>query len=187
VAARHVAHVSRRATPEEVFTCGLLCQIGRLALATVYPGQYSVALSQADPNAPFASEKIERELFGIDANQLAAEMMADWGLPSIFCDAVCLRDMIHEVQLWEGGRLEAIARTLRFSVQVANIMLEPTPGPDSVRSLVRDASHLGLSMPVLGEVFDAVSEEWRSVGLVFDVITREVPRFAEMPSGDSGA
>ncbi len=65
-------------------------------------------------------------------------------------------------------------------------MLKPTPRPDCVQSLVRDASPLGLSMQVLGEVFDAVSEEWQSVGLVFDVTTRDVPQFAEMPSGESG-
>lgn len=184
-AARHVAHVCKHVAPEEFLTCGLLCQIGRLALATVYPEEYADALTQADLEEAPQSIEVERELFGIDSNQLASEMMADWGLPAVFCDAVCLRDMIPEVKLRGSERLESIARTLHFAVEVSNVLLQPTPRQESVSLLVSEAATMSIQQAVLGQVLDSIGREWRAIGPIFNVTTHEVPPSEKMFAGET--
>ena len=41
VAASHLARVLKTCSPDEAFTCGLMCQIGRLAFVCAYPQRYA--------------------------------------------------------------------------------------------------------------------------------------------------
>jgi hypothetical protein len=63
----------------DLFTVGLLAQIGRLALATAFPGPYSelIALNLAGP----ALLQREQALAQTDHLQLSVAMMEHWGVP----------------------------------------------------------------------------------------------------------
>lgn len=72
----------RRKSPnrERLFICGLLHGIGKLALYGRYPEQYAIVLNGTDPGTA-ALGAAEREIFGFDHAELAAEMMKVWNLP----------------------------------------------------------------------------------------------------------
>ena len=69
---------------DEAFLLGLLSQIGRLTLTTVFPEQYSKILAQVDISRNLSD--LEQDTFGLEHNQIASLMLADWGMPKLFQD-----------------------------------------------------------------------------------------------------
>jgi putative nucleotidyltransferase with HDIG domain len=65
------------------FTCGVMHDIGRLALAVVRPGEYAELLgTHAGP--PESILEREREAFGRDHCEMGRQLVADWRLPEDF-------------------------------------------------------------------------------------------------------
>ena len=65
------------------YTCGLIHDIGRLALAVIRPREYAVLLGmQSGPPASILEG--ERELFGLDHCQAGRRLITDWKLPVDF-------------------------------------------------------------------------------------------------------
>lgn len=74
----------------ELFTVGLLSQIGRLALATAYPNQYSELLGAcSDKQALWACEQA---LSQTNQLQLSAAMMEHWCIPAEWAQPFAYRD-----------------------------------------------------------------------------------------------
>ena len=177
-AARHAAGTTKRIAADEAFTCGLLCQLGRLAFATAYPKSYTVALEHvAAGDAPSLCEA-EREMFQIDHNDLAAEMMADWQLPTSFCDAVRCQETPRDAA--SETHEAALTGILRFSASASVLLTRHRVRRAALTALTRDASGIGIGADVVAAAFDAISEEWRSTGAILAIPTRRVPALAEL-------
>ena len=88
VLSQRLAEALRLAAPADAFTCGLLSEIGVLALASIHPDRYAQLLQRrrAEPGTDLLH--LEREIFDLDHCELAAAMLADWRLPESFCYAV---------------------------------------------------------------------------------------------------
>lgn len=80
------------APPVEIFTCGLLSQIGKLALAAIHPGKYGDALQQAAGQPDARLLALEEENFGLNHAAISAAMMAVWGIPKFFSDGVLFQE-----------------------------------------------------------------------------------------------
>src|SRR6185369_7884505 len=82
-ASRLIAQRTRAADPEEVFTAGLLHDVGRVVLALRFPGEYAAMLEAAPEldgvRAPLDAR--ERAVFGIDHSQAGAWLAESWKLP----------------------------------------------------------------------------------------------------------
>ncbi len=180
VTARHLAHRLKNIAADEAFTCGLCCQIGRLAFATAYPERYAALLDQIDAGDPSSLSQSELDAFGMNHDQLAAEMMADWSLPVVFCNAVRRMDETDDDALDASERVVAIARTLHLAVAISHIFVPLVTSRKVLASLTNEANRLGIGPFVFAEVFDSVSQEWRDIGSIFDVRTRKVPPLAEI-------
>jgi len=90
-AARLIARRVRAADPEEIFTAGLLHDVGRAVLNLRFPAEYAAAASATGP------DRLEREraAFGIDHTQAGAWLAEAWSLPqSIVETAACHHDPI---------------------------------------------------------------------------------------------
>jgi len=68
---------------DTAYTCGVLHDIGRLALAAVRSREYAVLLGSFS-GTPESILKAERELFGKDHGEVGRQLIADWKLPSDF-------------------------------------------------------------------------------------------------------
>ncbi|MFQ5494165.1 MAG: HDOD domain-containing protein [Phycisphaerae bacterium] len=179
-AARHIAHRLKHMAPDEAFTCGLFCQVGRLAFATAYPRSYAFAITEAGADDPARLRRIEREMFQLDQNDLAAEMMGDWQLPTIFCDAVRYLNMVDNENLDLGPRVRLIARTLDLALFISHILLRPVASKVAVSDTINRANRLGLRPDAFAGVFDSIAGEWRSMASIFGVSARRVLPFAEI-------
>jgi len=86
-AARLIAQQARAADPEEIFTAGLLHDIGPAVLALRFPAEYAKVVNgaAADPATPLVEH--ERAAFGIDHGQAGAWLGEAWALPPAIVDA----------------------------------------------------------------------------------------------------
>lgn len=113
-----VAH-TRAAASDEAFSLGLLLRVGELALATVYPDEYSALLEQ--PVASHA-ELIphEKAAFAIHHGELGGEMLEHWGVPAIFTQVARHFDAPDAADFEVGSR----RRSLLESTQLARLFAD---------------------------------------------------------------
>ncbi len=148
-------------TAEDAFTCGLLCGIGTLALASVHPVRYSdLVLSEPGAGEQRLAE-LEMEIFDIDHYEVGAALLADWGLPEEFQLATLLQDRA-EVNLDEP-RLELLVRCLRAGKVIAGILVPGTQDcePHQFEHLADVAPSLELEESRLLELCDEIVEDWK--------------------------
>ena len=69
------------------YTCGILHDIGRIALAVIQPKDYATLL-ETHQGSPVSILERERELFGYDHCETGQKMVAGWKLPEAFDAAV---------------------------------------------------------------------------------------------------
>lgn len=179
VAGRHLAKQLKSFAPDEAFTCGLLCQVGRLAFASAYPDRYAQALGVIGDDISDLAE-FEFELFGIDHNDLAAEMMRDWHLPDVFSKAVASQDKPDASDLEAGSRTHQFARLLHLCGSIATVLTRATVPHEALSTITNEAYQLQIRPDQIQEAFDQIRDEWRDVGRVFQIPTREVPTMAEI-------
>ncbi len=88
-AAQAIGAAVRMVPALEMFTLGLLAELGQLALASWSPESYDAMAETLGPNAEaYQWLEAERATFGFDHTELAASLAADWGLPKLFQEAL---------------------------------------------------------------------------------------------------
>ena len=180
VATREVTRLIKGFPPEEGFICGLLSQIGCLAFATVYHVAYSHVLSRARPDDPAGLGSLERAMFEIDHNQLAAEMMTDWGLLIETCEAVRHQDddaVGEQVPL--GNVTAQLAQALHLASSIARVLTRPKNDLATLNALVTEAARFGFGPGPFHDMFDSVALQWRYLASVFGVSARSLPSLAD--------
>lgn len=180
VSARHISARTGFFPFDEAFTCGLLAKIGRLALATAFPEEYSKALSRSEGKKPTEVIEIEREMFEIDHNELSAQLMADWKLPDVLGQAVRRQDEPIEGKDQPETELEKLSHVLHLSGLFAPLLTQSVVPRESLVSMTREANRVDIKPEVLAGVFDITADEWQSMAWIFDVRTRKVPPLAEI-------
>jgi len=87
LAARAIAARLGTGDPQEALACGLLAEVGRLALATAQPKAYDELIRAHGPCGS-RLRSAERQRFGIDHDQLGVAMLEQWSLPAGLVSAV---------------------------------------------------------------------------------------------------
>lgn len=72
----------------DAFTCGLLSDIGSLALASIHPERYADLLEASRRAGSSRLTDLEREDLDLDHRELCGAMLRDWKLPESFAFAV---------------------------------------------------------------------------------------------------
>ncbi len=162
IAAQQVAHQAQ-CPPDESFTCGLLAGVGRLALATVFPYEYSELLAGAP--SELALRQAEVAGFGLHHAELSAELLEDWGLPEIFHRAVRYHEIPAEAPFPAGSRAHALTAVLHFAARVGHLLsMDATQRWERVPSLYHAAAQLGLEDHEVPPLFESVVEQWQDWG-----------------------
>lgn len=165
---------------DEVYTYGLLSQIGRLAFARVYPERCDKLLASIHPDEPEELAELERRSFNLDHNELAARMIADWRMPEIGCHAIRHQDAPESAGTDPDSPLDRLTKTLHLCGLIARIVTHPHVAHDLPSSMVLEARILGIPPEVTHHLFDRIVEEWRDTSRIFDISSRPVPSLAEI-------
>ncbi|HEY8219393.1 MAG TPA: diguanylate cyclase [Methylobacter sp.] len=164
-----IAAITARETtvvPAESFTLGLLSDIGSLALATAWPDIYDECLGAAQGEQLLA---LESERFAIDHKALSRVLLADWGFPMIFLDALKLS---FEKKVAGFNRTADFARQLNLARLIGNYCvaderLRAVMWPD----LAAEAGLHAMDESALLGFIDETIELWHDWGKLIDVKT----------------
>lgn len=180
VALQSLVKLTHAAPADEAFSIGLLAHIGELALATIFPEDYSRLLAQHQGSRAELLER-EHDIFVMTHNELTAAMMVDWGLPKVFAEPVLHHETPEKAEFREGDRMHAMLWSLTLADHIADICLA---ADDRRRAMMPPLLQLGERLSIDEEsliaMCDLVAREWREWGGLLDVHTVEVPPFEEL-------
>ncbi len=165
---------------EENFTAGLLCSLGELALASIFPDRYGEIISAPDEGIQ-KRIALEREAFGNDHRELNATLLLEWGLPEVLVTAIYYCEAPDEAGFQDGSRVHG----LTLSLHVALAMAEICVADDSARwamlpNLYAKAARLGISTEEMNSMADSIIKSWQEWGELLKIQTREITSFAEL-------
>jgi diguanylate cyclase (GGDEF)-like protein len=171
LSARHLAHSFRACSADEAFTVALVSKIGALGLAFTYPQEYDQILSQARDRTTADRLAMERAAFGIDQNELSAEMMAGWHLADVLCNAVRFQDAGDLDQAGIDDRTKNLTAQLRLARVFATTFVKPKVYQEDLAEVIDFGTSMDLDSMVLSDAFDLAKREWHELGSVFSVKT----------------
>lgn len=181
IAAQFLAQHAQMA-PDESFTVGLLCDVGRLGLATLYPDRYGGVI-QASAGDRQRLLKEEERAFGLDHRRLGACLLTEWGLPAVLVAATFHSQAPNQSGLPEGSRPHTLALSLQLAQAVADICVAADEARWSlVPTVLATAAQLGIEPAELEATVDRVVASWREWGLTLQIQTRDLPSLAQMIS-----
>lgn len=169
------------ASQEESFTCGLLAEVGRLALATLFPDEYSTLLQEDDQLPELEMMRLEREHFGMDHRQLTLALMEDWQLPQVYLQAVEHQDAPDLAEPPLGPRARALTHVVNFSIALGGICVaDATTRWHLLPMLYHLGAQLGIVVEDMPNVVDGVIAAWQEWGAVLQVTTSALPSLLEI-------
>jgi diguanylate cyclase (GGDEF)-like protein len=166
----------------EAFTCGLLADIGKLALASVHPQRYGELMRRYPNLSDIDLAELETRAFDINHLEVAALMMADWGLPEVFSDAARRTARIEPRAAGEQPGLDAIVHVARRVAELIAMHGEEH-SPEWLRGFFRlDAfsRDLGLEHARFLELLDGVITSYADWATLIGVPAGSQPSFVQV-------
>jgi two-component system cell cycle response regulator len=166
---------------DELFICGLLAQVGKLVLATVYPNEYNTVLiaHRADPSQPLVVH--ERVHLETDHTELGIAMMVDWGIPRVFTGPVAHYEEANPPSPPQDSRSSSLDLMLRLSHSLADLGLaEADVRPELAREWINLATRLDIPLEASGGFIDEVIASWRDWGVLLKIPTMSLPPISEI-------
>jgi diguanylate cyclase (GGDEF)-like protein len=184
IAAQNLIAQSNIGSREEIFILGLLGQIGRLALASTHPLDYSAILEKvavSNTGADTLLANLENEAFGLNHNQLTMELMADWGMPHVFQIIALHHEDPAMAGFAENTREWRLLNILYVANFLASTCLAKAPFQQKmVSELMLLATRLGVEANTLTLLGDKVVKEWHEWSKLFGINLGAVPSFAQL-------
>lgn len=165
IAIREIAIRTRVGPSEDLFSVALLGEIGRLALATIYPDEYANILHEAQQNTSTLVE-LETRAFYIDHDELTRYILRDWGLPDILVETqlsgVSRKDK-------PGSRQQQLAMSYDVARDIANLGM--AEASDKAFQLDLDSKLAAIGMSEIGkeDLVENILSEWQEWSHSFDL------------------
>lgn len=152
---------------EEAFTLGLLKDIGRLALATVWSERYGELLARAKNEEELLT--LEQENFATNHHHLTVMLLKDWGFSDLFVEALKLSVESTGIGLAKANRL---AKQLIFTNKLANYAVaDDDHRVDLMAELTAESLLNGFSEIELTRFIADVLKQWHEWGAIISVKT----------------
>jgi HD-like signal output (HDOD) protein len=159
IAMGELAALRRIGAADELFTCGLLAQVGCLAFATAYPTEYGHILLSGTQGASIL--QLERDQLHMDHVQMSAALMQKWGIPTVFIESVMLLETelgtVSDVDL----RVSQVAQVMHHGRCVADYLCKPAHRETGdILDIQTVTSQLGLETSEFNEMVERIVEQW---------------------------
>lgn len=184
VSAQYLAEKSGRGGGSESYVCGLLCDIGRLGLASVHPDRYGLLLHQPDTSDRENLISLESREFGIDHRQLTEALLLDWGFPAPLAHAAANYQQSNETDITEPASLCSLREILRASDElVAAVDAEAASTQDLSAQLIAALLSLDILETEIAFSLRSITSTWKEWGKLLKV----GPRRAAVTRGVAGS
>ncbi len=183
VSAQIIARRLGEKRPEEAYICGLVGDVGRLALASVYADSYGKLLTTCHYCTLDELIVKENEVFKIDHAQIGRFMLLDWGLPDLFCDASL--KYASERSLKNLQEIEDLADMLRVGYWIGEALVTSEDAPPYSWRVIGDELKHAMRLLDMNEAqftsfANSCSKEWVMWGKAFDVSTGDGQKFQDV-------
>ncbi|MFA7270009.1 MAG: diguanylate cyclase [Sterolibacterium sp.] len=186
IALQALTAATHAAPPEDAFSVGLLFRIGELALATLFPDQYSDLLLRLRQYPDLRLRDLEQAEFVMTHSQLSVSMMLDWGLPKSHVEPVNYYETLEDTPFEDGSRQLILTYLLALGDGFADACLTPLEQRrDRLPRLYQLGSLLSLDADTLTIIFDKVAREWLEWGEMLKIKTTQLPPFKELTDSPS--
>ena len=181
VASQELGKVFKVGTSEDLFACGLLSQIGRLALATIHPVEYASILEKETSGEALLA--LEREYLEADHVEFTTAILANCGIPKVLAEPISYHEAPEKSSFAEGSRPHQLTNLFYLARQMADLGLSGEgQRHDKIAALMRLGAKTGLDADALGELFDEVVRKWTEWGELLKVPAARLPTFNAMAS-----
>ncbi len=173
----------RVAAPDEMFICGLLAQVGQLALATAYPDEYTTVLTDYRAEKDQSLVTHERIHLETDHTELGNRLMGEWGIPPAFTGPIAQYENTSPPSYPHDSRSTSLTLMLRLAHRLADLGLaEANERPQLAKEWMALATELDIPLEASGIFIDEVIASWREWGLLLNIPTLSLPHFTELSS-----
>lgn len=177
LAARELGRLTRVAAPEDLFACGLMANIGSLALATAFPVEYS-ALLESGSHDPLAAE---RETFGIDRRECTLAMLEDFGIPKALAEPVFYHLAPDESQFSDASRPSRLTWLFHTAHHLADLGVAAEATRSQLAgSLIRLGGRFEIDADGTATMFDRIVAEWDQWARLLEIPATSLPSFERM-------
>jgi two-component system cell cycle response regulator len=181
VATQLLGAATRAAPPAEMFTVGLLTNVGRMALAALHAERYGELMAEAGGQFAPRLAALEQKAFGHTHIDVAAAMMRDWGLPKLFTDAVLFHETPDRAEFGAESRSGRLVNCLHLAAQLADLCFMPAPmRAAGFVKLLPLAQELGVPDGNLAALGDQLLREWKDWSALLELDVREVTPFSTL-------
>ena len=171
----------RVAAADEMFICGLLAQVGQLALATAYPDEYNTVLTDYRAEGIQTLGAHERIHLETDHTELGNVLMSDWGIPKAFTNPIAQYEDEVPPSYPHDSRSASFTLMLRLSHRLADLGLaEADQRPRLAKEWISLATELDIPLETSGIFIDEVITSWRDWGVLLHIPTASLPPFTEL-------
>ena len=178
VALQVLTGATQGSQPEDAFSVGLLARIGELALATLFPQEYSDILQRRVDEPELGLFDLEQEAFVLTHGVLTASMMLDCGLARIYAEPIYFFEVIDQQPLPEGSSQLIVQSLLALADCIGDVCLAPQADCRALMpKLFRLGSRLSLDGGPLVALCERVAHEWRDWGALLGIETGPIPLF----------
>ncbi len=179
IASQELSKSTRACSSDDLFACSLMARIGCLALATIYPTQYSELIEKETPNTPLI--ELEQKYLQTDHNELTAAMLINFGVPRILVESVYYHETPTESSFSEGSRPHQIVHLLYLAKQIADFGLASESERNKLISeLILLGGKISLDSEAFGDLIDHAIQEWQSWGKLLKISATQLPPFHKM-------
>jgi len=166
---------------EEAFSVGLLARVGSLAMATMFPDQYSALLAQLQGANGTRLSELERHAFVMTHSELTTAMLLDWGLPKVYAESTLYHEFPDQAPFAEGSRRHTLVWSLTLAQGIADACLAPESERRSIMPrLFILASKLSLGADALNQLCNQVVLDWQEWGSLLGLPTEALPPFEQL-------
>lgn len=157
----------------EVFSIGLLADIGRLAFASVWPEEYNKCLTLAHSDESLA--QLEKEYFGLDYRDASVVLLSEWGFPEEILEA-----FKSGLNADRTNHIANIANMLACGKTMAqHCIYDDDTRTALLPSLFEQAHELNVSQEKLKSHITLSEQQWRAQGNIIGVSSVRVKNVSD--------
>lgn len=145
--------------PEEMLTVGLLHNVGDLALASLFPGEYRDMERHA---RQMARAEAEHTLFGVDSGTVGRWLLDGWSFPPLYGVASCYwkAPLGHD----GGADLKQRLCVVHAAIWIAKALADDQPPEEAFKSIDPEvAKELALRHEMVESLYEQVPERIQQV------------------------
>lgn len=171
LAVRALCVRTRVVAAEEGFILGLLLRVGELALATLYPADYSRAIKEG-AGSRVELIRQEQRAFAMDHNELTRALLHDWGLPLSLVEPAYFHEFPDRARFEAGSRGDLLVHLFAAARVLAEVALGDSIHRQALAPRLAElTARLGENATHVGEMIETLAKEWTEWGSILQIET----------------